>query len=497
MAIYFILTLTVSHPDLRGLPQVPQADTTYLKEVWQNFCYVIKYLGDWYADHGLLAWPKSWRHWAKEHWMVILSVNMLGLGIGLLTLRIKKRALTKTFLEIIAVVLLLPFLITIGAFIILTMIMIRGFWEQPSETIHQNRTILVVLSISLFLTCFYVLFNYPAELLKRLFIIWAIVAGSVFGRGLLVAMVTPGWGTFPFLSQRLSVNLPQILTKPGSWRILLIAFLTIGYGPRLIWNYGEYQKTRNEMIARQDFALDPAQPRLLQEEAQSKDIILYENLVVLPFFLSYGALRYGAVYLPLLPLPAGFELKGDKVKWMAGWNPYLKLLAERSIADLKYPLPLSPGAALHLQLTPEYQVESLEILSTPGNLGPPGRRLSLEHRSDRETLSQNLEIHLGKWQTHYLSKAWPGGELILRNQGNDPVYLAGLRLQPGNDQGLNWPWKGVVRVSWQTPGSAPQTFCQPQEYALAGRRYRIQVLQDGGASVLWKLIPKSETQIPP
>lgn len=487
IVIYWILNLTISHPDLAGLPQVHQAGINYLTEVWCNFRYLIKFFGDWYANNGLLAWPKTWRHWVKDYWMVLLPLNVMGVVIGLLSLRLKKLGLARIWLVTTAAILLLPVLLSIGTILFLTMLMIRGFMEQPDETIRQNHLIFGVLSAALFLSCFHVIDRYPAELLKRLFTPWAIVAGSFLSRGLVVAMVNPGLGNYPYLKRNLSTNLSQIFVKPSFWHFLLIVFLVIGYGPRLIGNYEEYKNKQNQIIDRFDFALDPIQPNLLQEQAQAEDIILYEDPVVMTFFLSHGGLGHRAVFVPLLPLPYGFDLNGDKVKFIVGFNPYLKLMGEAS--KIKYPLPLSPGGALKMQLMPEYQVESVEILSMPGNLGPPGRHLLLEHRSDQEDLLQDLKIDCGKWEAHYLAKARHGGELILRNQGQDIVYLAGLRLQPGNDKSLNWPWKGIVRVSWQTSGSAPKNFSPPQEYYFAGRGYRIQVLEDGGASVLGKLMP--------
>jgi hypothetical protein len=68
------------------------------------------------------------------------------------------------------------------------------------------------------------------------------------------------------------------------------------------------------------------------------------------------------------------------------------------------------------------------------------------------------------------------------------VALGGLRLQPESNPHWQWPWQGVSKVTWQNPSTGQsQNFSPHKEISFQGRTYDMTVLQDKGASVVWKL----------
>jgi len=423
--------------------------------------------------------------WLKAHWFwVVLIQSMAGAG-WLWSSRLKNR-LARLIIRGVA----FPLLIPVFFGMILAIILLRGLFEQPPEKSRPAFLTLVVLTGSLVLACFHGMSSYPAELLTRLTIPWSLTMAAVFGRGLLLSLAQPGLASSPFMVS-LAAKLPARPRLLQHWRLVVVVFLVVAYLPGFVPRYARMASFKENMINKYHIALEPAQPRLLLSKSQVGDVILYENEVALLFYLTYGALHRHAVYLPYLPLPTGCKLDLDRVAFLTGWNPYLTLgLKPGKDGDpwVAYPLVLPQGATLELHLAREAQVEALEVLSLPGHLGPPGRSLSVTYQGTGGPWQKNFPLSPGAWETHALPARVAGGILALRNEGPDPIYLAGMRLWPRPRPGFNWPWEGVLRVSYQAPGfSTPNSFTIPREYSFAGRRYQMEMLHDGGASVLWGL----------
>lgn len=481
MGIYFLLIQTVTHPALKDLPQIVPPGTSYFREVAVNFKRLSQLLVSWGAEHGLSLWPKPWRHWLKAHWPWAVAVETLGGALALGSRWVKPLALRQVAL-FGAVLLLLPVLLTLGAGFFLAVLLARGFSETAPEKGRALRITLMVSSAALVAGCFYVLYRYQAELVKRLFIFWAVAGAAVFGRALVLMARDPGLGylslagplaRYPFLIQ----------PHPGLWRAALVLFLVLGYGPRLVQAYHFRSSVLNTIIARMDVALEAAQPREAVQQTTPQDLVLYDHELVLSFFLTHGGLHRGAVLLPVLPLPAGFKLDPANVKFLAAWNPYLELPGE-----IRYPLRLAGDAKLEIHLEPEARVEALEVL-TPTRADLAETHLWVERQAAGRAFRQKLELSPGVWRVYPLEFGLPGGTLTLGNSSTaKPVLLAGLRLLPLTGGGHHWPWAGVREVRWRSP-SASHTFAIPGEFSLQGTRYRLRVLADGAASVLWELTP--------
>jgi hypothetical protein len=493
MALFvLVFSIILKHPFLPYLPGIILHSTNYIQEVGVNFSYLFfDTIGLWLVYHSfpLLLWPSF-----KGYWYFVILAQVMAGGTWLLSSRVKN-GLVSSILRGVA----FPVLIPTFCGMILAVILCRGLFEQPPEKQWAAPLTVAVLTGSLVLACFHVVSDFPAVLLDRLTILWSPAMAAVWGRGLLVSLAQPGLGKSRFMVT-LADKFSAFSLSPKRWAILVPMFLVFAYAPGLLHRYALMEYVKENRIQRYEIILEPSQPRMVQARSQVDDVILYGNKVVLLFYLTHGAVHRRAVYLPLLPLPAGFQVNLDRVKFMAGLNPYLILGRERirdekpwrqEDAWIKYPLVLPTGATLLLHLIPDFQVEALEVFSLPGHLGPPGRNLSITYKGVSDTWQQNLSISLGTWETHTLPARVMGGTLILKNQGKDPIYLAGLRLLPGHRKGFNWPWEGVQRVTFKTPEfHTPYSFTIPREYTFRGRRFSMEMLNDQGASVLWRLRPR-------
>jgi hypothetical protein len=185
-----------------------------------------------------------------------------------------------------------------------------------------------------------------------------------------------------------------------------------------------------------------------------------------------------------------------------GTNPFLCLSQPRPPINLSHPqrdyfqlvslknyLALPPGATLTFQLDSAIQPKVVEVLNLPGNLDFPGQHLLITRQIAGQNRTQDLFLPPGVWTTCPLSPQ-SGGVLTLSNPDKKhTVALGGLRLKPGNDPKWLWPWKGVTEVTWHNPSTSQfQSFSPPREISFKGLTYRMTVLKDGGASVVWELM---------
>lgn len=316
----------------------------------------------------------------------------------------------------------------------------------------------------------------------------------------MVAITARNLGDFGW-SHRLASYLPRLFFSRYSWRLLLAGFLVIGVAPRLAESF-EFLRDYDIWLKRsQDFSLNREQTQLLLKNTSPHDIVLYDDEMVLAYFLTHGALNRRAVFLPTLPLPSGPIPDPAAVKAMVARNPYIWLNPDYpGEYRAYYPLRLPPGCGLELHLEPYISVEALEIFSPrpPAHAPPAGNRLVIQRSHSEAFHQQEVIISANEWRAYGWERIIPGGIISLKNPEKDrSIYIGGLRLLPVTPSHHLWPWQGVEKVVWlDNVSKDPYWFAPPRDFSLQGERYQLQVVHDGGANVLWRLIWKGRNQKP-
>jgi hypothetical protein len=508
MALFWGLIHLV--PLFKMVPLPTPHGFSYAREVLGNF----KELFFFYPKVFLMenGGPRGLFFLSKSPWWLIVVTQTLGVCLGIVSLRLKVSHWRKAaFLA--AILLLAPVIFTLWAAAMLLLVLFRGLLDSEPERLRLPLLALLVLFVGLVISCFYVLPDGPSNVLDRTYVFWALGAAAVFGRGLMLMATDPGLGQV--LPRYVPVSLANRTTShPWLWRTLLIVFVIFCVLPQKIRDHKLMSNVMQFSIDRYDMVLDVSQPHLVLQQTSPGDVVLYDRddtECILPFFMTHGCLSRRAVYLPYLPLPPGLVFDPARVKILVGTNPFLRLcqtLITQSqptgepyvqLITLKNYLALPPGATLTLQLDSAMQPEAVELLNLPGNLRSPGQHLLLTRQINGQTWTKDLFLPPGDWTTCPLS-THSGGSLTLSNPDKKlTVALGGLRLRPGSDANWQWPWEGVSKVTWHNPSaSQSHSFSPAREISFQGRTYHMTLLQDKGASVVWKLtlLPKDHQDTP-
>jgi hypothetical protein len=158
-----------------------------------------------------------------------------------------------------------------------------------------RRPVVAVLGLNLFFLAgvlFYVS-THPADVFLRLWIPLVVLLFGLVGQSLAFAAQ---------LSWTCWQNRPAETgpTDNGGWQrlwpLVLAAFLT-GYAVQMSVKGGEtLVATARYMADSQPLEFSPNQPRLLLSLAQPKDKVFYNSVIIMPYYLIYGASHLGAVY---------------------------------------------------------------------------------------------------------------------------------------------------------------------------------------------------------
>ncbi len=493
-------------------PMAPPPDTNYFQEVWLNFLELLRILGNWFVDHGVILPPVPLQNFIyyklPKHIQEFVSSYRLLLFIGSqiagLGLLYGERLLRKASGKISQ---FLGWLLGLGGVIIslpvlsalLLIIFLRAGWvyapEGKKSSLHLAFfMLLTILLPSLLHVMFVAEADHPilrADLTLRLWVPFAVALAAIFGRGLWWVGHNIRHSSLDFLPGWLQDK--QFITQPARpglmWAALLV-FLLLGYAPHLVQAYEERENIKHFMLIRQNVVFDPGQVEWLFQHTGPDDIIVYNDDFLRHYFLSHGGLARRAMYLPLLPLPDSFHFKAEKVKFEVGWNPYLAIQSYKNVRAVQDPLIIPGGSVYTLTLENDFQPGKLQLLPGPQKGGPAKLRLIRESAGGLVTTA-DLDLAGNTWQAFPLAPE-PGGTLSLVNlEPAQPAALAGLRFGGQPDPGFRWPWQGVVKVALDDKEiNIQREALLPKERTIKGAPYSLKALQDQGSTVLWRLSPR-------
>ncbi len=492
-------------PPLTAVPAPIPSGASYVKGVLANInqlaFYIKTYhsygpLGAWQLGYG---WPQVFFFWSRVPGWLAGVAQVLGVGLVIVSLLLGAGP-RRNALFLAAILLLTPTLFTLAAVGMALLTLLRGLFDSEPGRRRLHLLAVAVLSAGFLITFLVVRYRVPASIPTRAYVFWALGVTAVFGRGLMLMATAPGLGQVVprYLPASLVNRTPS---HPLFWRALLAVFVIFCLLPQLVGAFNYRFHVMSWKVNRFDLVMDVAQPHQVLQNTSPGDVILYDQddtTIILPFFLAHGCLARRAAYLPFFTKTSGLGFDPARVKILVGMNPFLRLSAspEDSLAQdtletsakMKNYLPLPPGATLTLHLDSTFQPDAVEGLNHPGNLDSPGQRLLLTRQASGQNWTGDLSLPPDVWTVCPIPPL-AGGSLSLTNPDRErTVALVGLRLKPGNNPNWQWPWEKMTQIAYHHPSSSlHRSFSPPKDISFQGRTYRLTVLQDKGASVVWGL----------
>jgi hypothetical protein len=501
--IYIWITYIFSLPVFHLHPMATPSDTNYFKEVVFNGVALLKLLGEWFLNHGVVMGPQPLFYLFASNWMSFIGLQILGLGLLIFPwLLIKDQEqhhqVYRWLISLVGLFVLLPIL----SGLVLMIIVGAGLLYPPQGKKLSFYLALVVFFSLLFPATLHVMYiaepGHPiirADLINRLWVSTAVVLAAVFGRGL--------WWFFQEISSRSYDFLPKSLPnrervkdilQPRYLWATLVLFLVIGYAPHLAQAYSKRANIKHFMIIRQNVTFVPEKIQWVFKHTSPQDIIVYDDDFIRHYYLCHGGLWRRAIYLPLLPLPKDFTFKPGDIKYEVGWNPYLAVQNYENARDIADPLSIPGGSIYTLKFYPDFQPAELKILpgSRPGGAGSTKLRI-IRKSAQGAAKTEDFDFKGANWQTYPLLPE-PGGSLTLINLEPDkPLFIAGLKFGGQPNQKFLWPWHGVREVTLQDKQiDITRHESVPVETRIKGITYTREVLQDTGSTVLWRLSAEKE-----
>ncbi len=393
-----------------------------------------------------------------------------------------------------------------------------GFLTVPWGRCVVILRVFTILFAFLVASLFYILPQHPADLFLRML---APMVALLFGG---VGAVT--WFTlcqsYVLVSQPRPVPKDAPALKPSlHWPLVAFTVLAAFVIQIVLTGIEGWIVLTEHMKAREPLELSKSQPERLLSESRPDDRVLYDSMIVMPFYFVNGAMTRGAVFYPAIRgTPVEREwLDSQDLRYAALYNPMVvtqrvqgfeeeawwqtKPSLRYSALDLQKPnRTLSINGKIPMNRLMWVQVESQdgEPLQSPEifvddatfdtcvevvPLYSPG---SL---SENETATTAVKAGWKGWiRIRFPDLASLKGVRILSPNGKGSYSIGGLRF--GNCQ-LQWPWKSKANMTVQ-----PRTGdISPIKVSFDPRRLlppplsskKLSVLDDGGSSVLIRMDP--------
>ena len=350
----------------------------------------------------------------------------------------------------------------------------------------------------------------PADAFLRIWIPMVVVLFGAVGRTFWCALKS----SWQLLIDRLKSPEGDTPQSPAKlWPILLLA-LIVGYAAQMML-------TGAEQVAamalherdRQPLALETSQVQHLLAEARPGDRTLYTSMILMPFYLTHGALDLGAVYYhPEFANDALAQkwLRRPDLRFLAAYNPTVYHPSFEGVDEIKWwmgspdfhPSPLSRRRR-HGPLSREGRIEAGRIKWLEIEPRTPGPSETLRVKVQNPGMESSLSlIRPGDPKTPPLTKTIPAGfqgvmEFELGPAGSEPRYRLVFPQNPGRlsitgltfeDGPLNWPWsrKALLIVQTREPGEDPVavSFDPADLLPPALKEKNVKILNDAGSSVL-------------
>jgi hypothetical protein len=390
--------------------------------------------------------------------------------------------------------------------------MVLGLLTLPVAKRRANIAIIVIYVLFLFGMLFYVS-SHPGDVVLRLWIPLVVILFGLVG----MAFCSAYRLSRDFWQNRQNWHLPFNLA--GTLPLIILAVL-LGYALQMIATGGEQVFTYVDFLRlREPLEFNPAQPAMLLDRAKPGDRVLYDSLIIMPYYFIHGAMNLGAVYYhPDLEGHAAAEeaLRDPKVHYAVTYNPtvyhpsyagvdetnwwitspnfryspldkprrFLPLALKGKIASKDYEwLDLElhqqdypKSVNVHIINSGEKSTLTVSQVSAQGEVLPP-------------QLDSSIPANWSGWLRLNLEKIPPTQRFRLLFPPGDPKYqVSGISF---GDDTHNWPWeqKATLTAKPRQPGAPDITVSFDSRKILPSplNQRKISILDDSGSSVLFQL----------
>lgn len=389
--------------------------------------------------------------------------------------------------------------------------LVLGLMTLPVEKRRLNVIILVLNGLLLFSMLFYVS-SHPGDVILRL---WIPLVVILFG------LVGQAFCYLGRLSRDLWKNLKMEQFNLVNGLPLVLLAVLVGYALHMLATGGEQVYTYIDFLRkRQPLVFTPEQPELLLSRAKAGDRVLYNSLIIMPYYFIHGTMRLGAVYYhPVLQGGPVLEewLRKPEVRFAVTYNPMVYHPSFEGVDEPRWwitspnfhysPLDRSrrygPLAQEGKIATKSYQWLEIEVNQpiSPAvfkiriiNSGEKSALILVPVSTKGELVRQRqlpttVPAHWTGWLTLDLSQTEGDRRFRLEFPPGAPDYkISGLVF---GEEAHNWPWaqRATLRAKPRETGAPeitvsfdPRTMLPPPL-----NQKTITVLDDSGSSVLFQL----------
>lgn len=280
-----------------------------------------------------------------------------------------------------------------------------------------------------------------------------------------------------YLQSRHTSRMPAI--RLISYVGLLLTFHSVfaSYYPYFLFHY---DLTLNNKIQRGNVRFDSSQPALLQELGyEGSNRVLYTDELSLYYYLTYGALDFGAVYSPTI-------IKQEEKQAIAGVD---FLVANNPIFyvqnDSTNQVSLDDNAFLEIVPRDQADLDSFDIFLV--HQGAPVSIRVIWSTGDKASTSELLLKNGANGWFSFHQTEFKAEKLTISLIGDRQVSIRGIHFDPATP--TNWPWSTGVMMELVPSVGDPIHWEVSTQVLARGLPLSVEVLDDDGYTILAKVTP--------
>jgi len=407
-----------------------------------------------------------------------------------------------------------------GSVLSMAVLTVAGFLTATRIQRARLAPLGTILFVMFLVGCIYTYPHQPADLGQRLWVPLVIFLTSATGN--IAWVLLTALGTYllsnPFKKRPESAESSSglsILSSPPSWTFLLTIAIGICVVMRIetgVFVGANDLLLQREVMKTEPWLLDENQPRMLLERIRPSDVTLYLDEVPMHFYLTHGALKNRAIFLPSLALPSRISvldpddyiesirtydpplspddltdpswLRSDNLRYAVHWNPISHVNAGKEAM-----VPMSAFESIGFASANPVNLKNVRLRFL--NNGPEARVTITYGPSAHPT---NVVLPVPSASTDWLALHIEGaGEAvysfnIATEQASPEFYLKGISL---GDTTLNWPWADGAALTFHGRGKTKDQvvpFDPSRLFPIEGLNVSVKILNDNGSTVLGELV---------
>lgn len=353
----------------------------------------------------------------------------------------------------------------VGALLLL--VGLHAAWQQkrwPALCMAALLTLLAAVSM------LYVVPWFGALFFERAWVPLAILLTGFVALGI-DAAITQLPAALENLKQR---NLRALYRQPvllAGATMAMLATASITYPQFYARHYG---LTLHNQIDRQDFSFSQEQPQdLFSQRILPGEFVLYSHELPLYYYLTYGGLAHGAIFLPVV------QRTPEEENWLAEHAEDIRYLAALSPVPERKGIPLEGEVRISAPSTNKIIADIVQIYITSLDADA---RLDVRLQQGDKSISLPVTIQAGFQGWLELATSVEADEILLST--NTQLHISGLRI--GGEQHTHWPWQADILMQVGLESEVTQYDFRPSSL-LPDAGFNVEVLDDEGSLILAEL----------